>query len=89
MQPISTDPGLTEQRPSQLLGEGGITPALGVIVDAIVDALADLGVTHLEMSVTPERVCRAIGSKSSASAAARSSNPSCQYTRVLIFSFEC
>jgi carbon-monoxide dehydrogenase large subunit len=41
-------------------GEGVITPALGVIVNAIVDALADLGVTHLEMPVTPERVWRAI-----------------------------
>ena len=41
-------------------GEGGITPAFGVIVNAIVDALADLGVTHLEMPVTPERVWRAI-----------------------------
>ena len=29
-------------------GKGGITPALGVIVNAIVDALGDLGVTHLE-----------------------------------------
>jgi carbon-monoxide dehydrogenase large subunit len=44
-------------------GEGGITPALGVIVNAIVDALADLGVTHLEMPVTPERVWRAIRTK--------------------------
>ena len=41
-------------------GEGGITPALGVIVNAIVDALADLGVTHIEMPATPERVWRAI-----------------------------
>ncbi len=40
-------------------GEGGITPALGVITNAIVDALADLGVTHIEMPVTPERVWRA------------------------------
>jgi hypothetical protein len=40
-------------------GEGGITPALGVIANAIVDALGDLGVTHLEMPVTPERVWRA------------------------------
>jgi aerobic carbon-monoxide dehydrogenase large subunit len=39
---------------------GGVTPALGVIANAIVDALADLGVTHLEMPVTPERVWRAI-----------------------------
>jgi CO/xanthine dehydrogenase Mo-binding subunit len=40
-------------------GEGGITPALGDIVNAIVDAVGDLGVTHLEMPVTPERVWRA------------------------------
>ena len=43
--------------------EGGITPALGAIVNAIVDAMADLGVTHLEMPVTPERVWRAIRTK--------------------------
>ena len=41
-------------------GEGGITPALGVIVNAVVDALADLGVTHIDMPATPERVWRAI-----------------------------
>jgi carbon-monoxide dehydrogenase large subunit len=41
-------------------GEGGITPALGVIVNAIVDALAEFGVSHIEMPVTPERVWRAI-----------------------------
>ena len=43
-------------------GEGGITPALGVVVNAIVDAIADLGVTHIEMPATPERVWRAIRS---------------------------
>jgi aerobic carbon-monoxide dehydrogenase large subunit len=41
-------------------GEGGITPALSVIVNAIVDALADFGVTHLEMPVTPDRIWHAI-----------------------------
>jgi carbon-monoxide dehydrogenase large subunit len=41
-------------------GEGGITPALGVVVNAIVDALADFGVSHIEMPATPERVWRAI-----------------------------
>jgi carbon-monoxide dehydrogenase large subunit len=41
-------------------GEGGITPALGVITNAVVDALADLGVTHIEMPITPERVWLAI-----------------------------
>jgi carbon-monoxide dehydrogenase large subunit len=41
-------------------GEGGTTPALGAVVNAIVDALAELGVEHLEMPATPERVWRAI-----------------------------
>ncbi|MCF8532633.1 MAG: xanthine dehydrogenase family protein molybdopterin-binding subunit [Reyranella sp.] len=41
-------------------GEGGITPALGVIINAVVDALADLGVTHVEMPATPHRVWSAI-----------------------------
>jgi carbon-monoxide dehydrogenase large subunit len=41
-------------------GEGGTTPALGVVINAIVDALAELGVEHVEMPATPERVWRAI-----------------------------
>jgi carbon-monoxide dehydrogenase large subunit len=41
-------------------GEGGTTPSLAVVVNAVVDALADYGVRHLEMPVTPERVWQAI-----------------------------
>jgi carbon-monoxide dehydrogenase large subunit len=41
-------------------GEGGTTPALGVVINAIVDALAEFGVSHIEMPATPERVWRAI-----------------------------
>jgi len=41
-------------------GEGGTTPALGAVVNAIVDALAELGVKHVELPATPERVWRAI-----------------------------
>jgi aerobic carbon-monoxide dehydrogenase large subunit len=41
-------------------GEGGTTPTLGVVVNAVVDALAEYGVTHIEMPVTPERVWRAM-----------------------------
>jgi carbon-monoxide dehydrogenase large subunit len=41
-------------------GEGGTTPALAVVVNAVVDALSDYGVTHLEMPLTAERVWRAI-----------------------------
>jgi aerobic carbon-monoxide dehydrogenase large subunit len=33
---------------------------LGVVINAIVDALAEFGVTHVEMPATPERVWRAI-----------------------------
>jgi carbon-monoxide dehydrogenase large subunit len=41
-------------------GEGGTTPALGAVVNAIVDALSELGVEHIEMPATPERVWSAI-----------------------------
>jgi carbon-monoxide dehydrogenase large subunit len=41
-------------------GEGGITPALGVIINAVVDALSEFGVTHIDMPASPERVWRAI-----------------------------
>ncbi len=44
-------------------GEGGTTPALGAVVNAVVDALAEFGVTHLEMPVTSERVWRAVHRK--------------------------
>ncbi|MGH7315192.1 MAG: xanthine dehydrogenase family protein molybdopterin-binding subunit, partial [Candidatus Rokuibacteriota bacterium] len=54
-------------------GEGGTTPALGAAVNAIVDALADLGVEHLEMPVTPERVWRAIRAAAGAQASAKMS----------------
>ena len=47
-------------------GEGGTTPALGAVVNAIVDALAELGVEHLEMPVTPERVWRVIHARGGA-----------------------
>jgi aerobic carbon-monoxide dehydrogenase large subunit len=41
-------------------GEGGTVPALVVITNAIVDALSDFGVRHIEMPATPERVWQAI-----------------------------
>ena len=50
-------------------GEGGTTPALGVVVNAVVDALAEFGVTHIEMPLTPERVWRAIHSNGNAARA--------------------
>ena len=41
-------------------GEGGTTPALGVVINAVVDALSEFGVKHVEMPATPERIWRAI-----------------------------
>jgi aerobic carbon-monoxide dehydrogenase large subunit len=41
-------------------GEGGTTPALGAVINAVVDALAPLGVSHVEMPATSEAVWRAI-----------------------------
>ena len=52
-------------------GEGGTTPALGVVINAIVDALSEFGVTHLEMPATPERIWRAIHGATGGRASAR------------------
>jgi len=41
-------------------GEGGTTPALGVTINAVVDALAHMGVRHIEMPATPMRIWQAI-----------------------------
>jgi carbon-monoxide dehydrogenase large subunit len=41
-------------------GEGGTTPALGAVANAVADALAPLGVEHVELPATPERVWRAL-----------------------------
>jgi carbon-monoxide dehydrogenase large subunit len=41
-------------------GEGGTTPALGLVINAIVHALSAYSVRHIEMPATPERVWRAI-----------------------------
>ena len=41
-------------------GEGGTTPALAAVINAIVDALTELRVRHIEMPASPERVWRAI-----------------------------
>jgi len=41
-------------------GEAGITPALGAVMNAVVDALSVYGIEHLEMPATPARVWAAI-----------------------------
>jgi carbon-monoxide dehydrogenase large subunit len=41
-------------------GEAGITPALAATMNAIMDALKDYGIEHIDMPATPYRVWRAI-----------------------------
>ncbi len=41
-------------------GEAGVSGALPAIMNAIVDALADRGITHVDMPATPERIWRAL-----------------------------
>jgi carbon-monoxide dehydrogenase large subunit len=53
------------------VGEAGTVGALPALMNAVNDALAPLGVRHLDMPVTPERVWRAIRSARDASSAAR------------------
>jgi aerobic carbon-monoxide dehydrogenase large subunit len=57
---ISEVPSPTNPLGVRAGGEGGTTPALAVVINAVVDALAEYGVTHIEMPATPERVLRAI-----------------------------
>jgi len=57
---LSEVPSTTHPLGIRAGGEGGTTPALAAVINAVVDALAELGVTHIEMPATPERVWRAI-----------------------------
>ena len=41
-------------------GEAGNVGALGCIMNAVIDALSPLGITHVDMPATPEKVWRAI-----------------------------
>jgi aerobic carbon-monoxide dehydrogenase large subunit len=41
-------------------GEAGITPSSAVLMNAVIDALADLGIEHIDMPATPQRVWSAI-----------------------------
>jgi carbon-monoxide dehydrogenase large subunit len=41
-------------------GEAGITPSSAVLMNAVMDALADIGIEHIDMPATPQRVWSAI-----------------------------
>jgi aerobic carbon-monoxide dehydrogenase large subunit len=41
-------------------GEAGCAGALPSVMNAVVDALSELGITHIDMPVTPEKVWRVL-----------------------------
>jgi carbon-monoxide dehydrogenase large subunit len=57
---ISEVPSTTNPLGMRGGSEGGITPGLAVVANAIVDALMEFGVEHIELPATPERVWNAI-----------------------------
>ena len=57
---ISEVPSTTHPLGMRGGGEGGTTPALAAVANAVLDALAAFGVEHLDLPLTPERVWRAI-----------------------------
>jgi carbon-monoxide dehydrogenase large subunit len=57
---ISEVPSTTNPLGMRGGSEGGITPGLAAVTNAVVDALAGFGVEHIELPVTPERIWHAI-----------------------------
>ena len=57
---LSEMPSPTNHLGVRSAGEGGTTPALAAVINAVVDALAEFGISHIELPATPERVWRAI-----------------------------
>ena len=57
---LSEVPSTTHPLGIRPAGEGGTVPALAAVINAVVDALWDLGVRHIEMPATPQRVWQAI-----------------------------
>jgi aerobic carbon-monoxide dehydrogenase large subunit len=57
---ISEVPSTTNPLGMRGGSEGGITPGLAAVANAIVDGLAEFGVEHIELPASPERVWNAI-----------------------------
>ena len=57
---LSEVPSSTHPLGIRPAGEGGTVPALAVVINAVVDALSDFGVRHVEMPATPQKVWQAI-----------------------------
>jgi carbon-monoxide dehydrogenase large subunit len=60
-------PALTNPLGVKGCGEAGCTGALASIMNAVADALAPLGIKHIDMPATPLRVWRAIEAAGNAS----------------------
>jgi len=41
-------------------GEAGITPSSAALINAVIDALSEFGIEHIDMPATPQRIWRAI-----------------------------
>ena len=72
---ISEVPSTTNPLGMRGGSEGGITPGLAAVANAIVDALAEFGVEHIELPATPERVWSAIRAARRDGAERRQSGP--------------
>jgi carbon-monoxide dehydrogenase large subunit len=57
---ISEVPSTTNPLGMRGGSEGGITPGLAVVANAIVDALSEFGIENIELPATPERIWNAI-----------------------------
>src|SRR5437588_3220859 len=57
---ISEVPSTTNPLGMRGGSEGGITPGIAVVANAIVDALTEFGVEHIDLPATPERVWNTI-----------------------------
>jgi carbon-monoxide dehydrogenase large subunit len=53
-------PATTNPLGTKGCGEAGCAGSLSTVVNAVIDALADVGVKHINMPLTPERVWQAI-----------------------------
>jgi carbon-monoxide dehydrogenase large subunit len=56
----SPDPARTNELGAKGVGEAGTTGAVPAVVNAIIDALAPLGISHFDMPATPLRVWQAM-----------------------------
>jgi aerobic carbon-monoxide dehydrogenase large subunit len=62
MMAVGDHPVLAKSNPlgTKGCGEAGCAGSLSTIVNAVLDALAELGIKHVDMPLTPERIWRAI-----------------------------